>query len=316
MYRRLTVLPFELPVRARNLIDSMLARSPAQSIIAAKTSSRLVVIAYHNVVDEENFRVQIEYLQRTKRLLSLTQVLDGLRGDAALPSNAVLITFDDADRTICERAHPVLKDYGVPAVAFVIAGHLDSEAPFWWREVEELIRRGGRTTGLSAKQDAAVRSLKEMPDRERRRKIRTLRRSLATERVSTEHLMKMELPTLEAAGVSIGNHTLTHPVLDRCSDRQVKSEIVRAHRILTEATGVEPRAFAYPNGNYDPRGAAVLKELGYEAAFLFDHRVAYFPPEDAFRISRVRVNSTTPLSRFRLIVNGVHPAMHRAIGRS
>jgi peptidoglycan/xylan/chitin deacetylase (PgdA/CDA1 family) len=146
--------------------------------------------------------------------------------------------------------------------------------------------------------------------------VRALRRSLPDGRLTAEHLEISELSALEAGGISIGNHTYSHPILNRCSEKRVRSEIARSHRLLTEALASEPRAFAYPNGNYDSRAAEALKELGYEAAFLFDHRVAHLPPEDVFRISRVRVNSTTNLSRFKLIMSGLHPALHHAIGRS
>jgi peptidoglycan/xylan/chitin deacetylase (PgdA/CDA1 family) len=276
----------------------------------------MTVLAYHDVADEELFRTHIEYLKSTMCPVSMTQLLSGLRGDTTVPSRAVLITFDDADRTIYERALPILLEFDVPAVAFVVAGHLDSDRPFWWEEVSQLISRGAQVWGVSADTDLSLRTLKDMPDPERRRVVRVLRRSLPDERMKVANLKSSELSALEAGGISIGNHTFTHPILNRCSARRVRSEITRSHRLLFAALGSEPRAFAYPNGNYDSRAAEAIKELGYEAAFLFDHRVAHFPPEDVFRISRVRVNSTTPLSRFKLIMSGLHPALHHAIGRS
>jgi peptidoglycan/xylan/chitin deacetylase (PgdA/CDA1 family) len=311
------VPPVGLLDRIRNLADTLLVQSPAQPFLAGRTSSRLVVLAYHDVADEDLFRTHIEYLKSTMRPVSMNQVLTGLRGDTtALPSSAVLITFDDANRTIYDRALPILSSLDVPAVAFVVAGHLDSDRPFWWEEVRQLITRGAHVPEVSPNIDLSLRNLKNMPDPERRRVVRALRRSLPDGRMTVQHLRSPELSALEAGGVSVGNHTFTHPLLNRCSERRVRSEIERSHRVLVAALGHEPRAFAYPNGNYDPRAAEVIKGLGYEAAFLFDHRVAHFPPEDVFRISRVRVNSTTPLNRFKLIMSGLHPALHHAIGRS
>jgi peptidoglycan/xylan/chitin deacetylase (PgdA/CDA1 family) len=103
--------------------------------------------------------------------------------------------------------------------------------------------------------------------------------------------------------------------LDHCSDETVKEEIVRTHDFLVDV-GIAPSSFAYPNGNFDPRAAQVLKELEYEAAFLFDHRIGTFPVVDRLQISRIRVDSTTSVNRLRIILSGLHPALHHALGRS
>lgn len=302
--------------KARSLLDAVLVSSPVQPVLRARTSKRLVVLAYHDIRNPETFRMHVEYVKRTMQTVSLAQVLECLRGYSTLPRNAVLVTFDDADRTIYEHAVPILQCEDVPAVAFVVAGHLDTDRPFWWNEVEHLIARGARARGLVENPNASINVLKRMSDTDRRQKIRALRRSVPDVRIRAEQLKSCELSHLEASGIAIGNHTLTHPILDRCSDRRIYSEVLRSHSVLTKATGKKPLAFAYPNGNYDPRVAEVLKELGYEVGFLFDHQVGSFPPQDRLRLSRVRVSSTTPLNRLRLILSGFHPAIHQAIGRS
>jgi peptidoglycan/xylan/chitin deacetylase (PgdA/CDA1 family) len=94
----------------------------------------------------------------------------------------------------------------------------------------------------------------------------------------------------------------------------VRQEIERAHRRLTDALGHEPRTFAYPDGDRDRRAEPTLRELGYEAAFLFDHRLSPVRPRNPLAISRLRVNSTTTLDRFRTIASGLHPTVHRVRG--
>ena len=84
----------------------------------------------------------------------------------------------------------------------------------------------------------------------------------------------------------------------------------------TDALGHAPRTFAYPNGDWDGRAEEALADAGYEAAFLFDHRANPATPRHPLRISRLRVNSTTSPGRFATIVSGLHPALHRARGRS
>lgn len=301
----------------RSVIDSLLLHSPLQPIAAARSAQRLVVLAYHGVTDSEQFRSQAEYLSREMSPVSLSEVIDALsHPKKTLPERAVLITFDDADRTLLEKGLPILRKLQVPAIAFVIAGHLGTRRPFWWREVEQLLDHGGFTPLLSQTPKFAVRQLKDMSDQERRRAIRQLRRSVQRVQSGENQLTVCDLIALRAGGIEIGNHTVTHPLLDRCSDRRIRSEIVRAHRILGNALGIAPIAFAYPNGNWHHEAARTLKELGYQAGFLFDHRVERIAALDRFRISRVRVSSSTPMNRFRLIVSGLHPIIHRAIRRS
>jgi peptidoglycan/xylan/chitin deacetylase (PgdA/CDA1 family) len=119
---------------------------------------------------------------------------------------------------------------------------------------------------------------------------------------------------LEAGGIEIGNHTMTHPCLDRCDDDTVDRQVRGAHEFLRNALGRAPRAFAYLNGNWDVRAHRVLAAEGYQAGFLFDHRLSALMPPDALRISRLRVGTQTGLDRFAAIVSGLHPAVHRARG--
>jgi peptidoglycan/xylan/chitin deacetylase (PgdA/CDA1 family) len=128
------------------------------------------------------------------------------------------------------------------------------------------------------------------------------------------HLRREELPILASAGMSVGNHTYSHPCLSRCTDEEVRLEILEAHRILTETIGAAPLSFAYPDGDWDPRGASILEEFGYQAAFQFDHRLSESSPRDPLCISRLRVDSTASLNRFRIILSGLHPALHRLRG--
>lgn len=299
----------------RSLV-SALSRSPAQPFFHWRMARRLVVLAYHEVVDASTFEWQIEYLRTEMHPVSLQEVTEALLSGRPLPARAVLITFDDGDRTVHDRALPILRRHGVPGVAFIVAGLLGTETPFWWREVEHLVSRGARHPALHGSPGACVAALKRLPDDQRRVAIEDLRRSVAGPAFRTPQLRPNELLALTAGGIAIGNHTFSHPCLDRCTPAAVETELVSAHERLTAIMGVAPTSFAYPNGNVDGPSAGVLRDLGYSTAFLFDHRIGAFPPEDPFAISRIRVSSTTDADRFRIRVSGLHSFVHRVIGRA
>ena len=223
----------------------------------------------------------------------------------------MLVTFDDGDPAVLTAAALELQQLGIPAVAFVVPGYLDTDRPFWWEEVTMLFRDSGASGAA-----AAVREMKRLPNENRLAAIEAIRARHERVHLVRDQLYFEDLARLEDFGVEIGNHTYTRPILTRCSPEVVESEIVGAHRVLEERLGHPIRAFAYPNVDHDPTMVGAVKQCGYEVAFCFDHALEKLPVHDPLLISRVRVSSTTSIDRLSIIVSGLHPCLHRRVGRS
>lgn len=304
-------------MQLRTSLEFLLRWSPVQIAFMLQAVRRLTVLAYHGIDDPASFRRQLGYLARTMRPVSLEDLLTAMYGGRSLPARAVLLTFDDGHRSLLEAGLPLLRERGFPAVAFVVPGVLDTDQPFWWTETEQLLAQGGRSARFPDLGPAAMVSrLKRVPDAERLEVIDELRATASGPPPRTPQLRRAELPLLESAGITVGNHSVTHPCLPNCDDDKAVAEVTEAHRLLRDALGREPTTFAYPNGDWDQRAEQALADAGYETAFLFDHRASPPTPRHPLRISRLRVNSTTSLGRFAMIVSGLHPALHRARGRS
>lgn len=101
-----------------------------------------------------NFQSQIAYLANKKIAISLTEFEDILYYGLPIRPGAVLVTIDDGCCSTFERALPILRDYEVPAVAFVtpslirdissgdlsiFRGHSVVEDYMSWRELEQLV---------------------------------------------------------------------------------------------------------------------------------------------------------------------------------
>ena len=125
----------------------------------------------------------------------------------------------------------------------------------------------------------------------------------------------MDLVELESAGVAIGSHSLTHPCLDMCTQDETVGELRQSRELLEGWLGHDVRAVAYPNGNVDRSVESAAETAGYDLGFLFDHRLSKNPPADPLRISRVRVDTTDSLDRFKGIVSGVSPMVLGLRGR-
>ena len=297
--------------RAVGRLDRVLARSPVQRLMLRRSLGRLAVLAYHDVADAERFRRQLDWLTANRRVVDLDEAVAVAEGKS--PSHgATLITFDDGHPSVLEVAAPLLAERRLPAVVFVVAGLVGTDTPFWWTQVEELSSAGGRTTVAPGTGRALVVALKGVSEAARRRALDELRRSApATVVPRTRQLREDEVVQLAASGIAVGNHSFSHPLLDRCEQGDIDREITEAHTRLTSILGTPPAAFAYPNGNVDDRVVASVRRAGYRVAFGFDHRLIRLPADDLLRISRLRVNSTQSLERFATIVSGLHPQIHQ-----
>ncbi|MGV9271279.1 polysaccharide deacetylase family protein [Kitasatospora sp. NPDC003701] len=291
--------------------------APVQPLFRARAAQRLAVLAYHGVTDPRSFGAQLDRLRRLATPVSLAAVQQAVAERRPLPARSVLVTFDDADRSVLTHALPALNDRGIPAAAFVISELIGTERPFWWHEADFLARHGGRARSLDCGHPSQLlRRLKAMPDPDRRRSLQELRVSADRRPPRQEQLTPADLLALREGGVAIGNHTQGHPCLGRCDDITVRAEITGAHEALTRWLGEPPIAFAYPDGGHDPRAETVLQELGYRLGFLSDHRLGPRLPDHPLQISRLQVDSTTSTRRFDTILSGLEPAYRRWRGQA
>jgi len=297
-------------------IDWLLRWSPLQLISREVNRSRPAVLAFHGVDDPEVFAGLMDRVTRNYRPITIHELDRSMHGDLRLPDRSVLITFDDGHRSVLERGLPILAERGLPAVAFIVPGVLSTNDDFWWSAASDLANAGGLIEGHEGLYGTElVRYLKQIPDVDRIRAVAALEQSAGRPRAPHPQLKTEDLETLRSGGIEIGNHTWSHPCLNRCEPGTIETEITRAHAALEQALGEAPQWFAYPNGDWDQHAEQTLADLGYRLAFLFDHRMIE-PGTDPLRASRLRVNSNTTPERFEIILSGLHPAIHRARGRS
>ncbi len=297
----------------RSITDRVLLRSPLQTWLRVRSSKQLAVLAYHGIFDSSQFARQMEYIAKNMSPVGIFEVLDAFDGRMELPRHAVLVTLDDGYASWVDNGISVLAKKQIPAIAFVTSGNVGSYAPYWFEEVPELIAAGGTCAQVrySASGYEAVECLKQVKDRERREAIKELRSS-AELRVSGIPKLSVDgLKQLYDAGIEVGNHSFSHPILPMCSIEEMECEVEKAHCFLSDVVGSEPVVFSYPNGDHDPRAKNVLKRLGYRAAFLFNHCLQAVPPLDHFAVSRIRVNSNTSIARLAISLSGLHPGILR-----
>ncbi len=110
--------------------------------------------------------------------------------------------------------------------------------------------------------------------------------------------------------MEVGNHSWSHPSLDTCSLEKIESELGRCQSELERILGRAPSWVAYPNGGVDHRVVAVARRLGFRGGFLFDHAVQSLPAMDPLRLSRIRIDASAAVERLKMMLSGIHPALH------
>lgn len=82
-----------------------------------------------------------------------------------------------------------------------------------------------------------------------------------------------QLKDMEANGITIESHTLTHPKLESLSDDEIRSELLNSKVMLEENLGHPVEFLAYPTGTYNLHIAGIAQDLGYKGAFTIKYGV-------------------------------------------
>jgi peptidoglycan/xylan/chitin deacetylase (PgdA/CDA1 family) len=84
---------------------------------------------------------------------------------------------------------------------------------------------------------------------------------------NTAYMTWNELRELIGAGMTIGSHSRSHPLLTRSRDRNViRDEVEGSREVLERSLGVPIDFFAYPYGAFTPAIAGSVRHAGYRAA--------------------------------------------------
>lgn len=134
----------------------------------ARAADSAVVLMYHRFGDArfpatniriEQFRGHLEYLRANAyTVIPLERLISSLEAESPLPDKAVVITIDDAYRSVYEIGHPILKEFGVPYTLFVSTDALDEELPDYmsWDQLRDLADDGVSIANHSAAHESML----------------------------------------------------------------------------------------------------------------------------------------------------------------
>ncbi|MBN9132075.1 MAG: polysaccharide deacetylase family protein [Nitrosospira multiformis] len=292
------------PVNQGSLWPLLTSRAMLHLLSPGGGRARLSILIYHRVLPcqdplfpeeshAQSFDQQMEQLAACFKVISFEEAIRGLRNET-LPPRAACITFDDGYADNAEIALPILKKHSIPATFFVAAGFLDGGRMFNDTVIELIRRAPGSTVDLDSlglgrfsvgtipERRQAIHQLlgrlKYLPSESRQSTVEAMSALIPVMLPDNLMMTSEQVRVMHNAGMEIGGHTASHPILARMENSAACADIATGKEMLENIVRAPVRFFAYPNGkpgrDYLPDHVRMIKKLGFEAAVSTAHGAA------------------------------------------
>jgi peptidoglycan/xylan/chitin deacetylase (PgdA/CDA1 family) len=244
------------------------------------------------LVSADTLHRQLSQLARERDIVPLddaVRILAEPPGRRSAWRDLAVVTFDDGYMGVHEHALPVLHDLRMPATVFMATGYAGTAHRLahdrLWATLRELWRRRipPAAASLPAPEQALLdastgagpgSTLDRLISRLRHDQLVAVAAALEARLGRSEQdlpeesrLMTWdELRELEANGVAVGGHTVSHAVLANLPLSRARAEIDGCMRDLRQHLSPRDRHFAYPNGYYTPAVKRAVRDAGFVSA--------------------------------------------------
>lgn len=309
--------------------------------------NRALILTYHRFgandatkTSARDFRQQLDYLASHYEIVPLSRIADRTADRRRLAA----ITIDDGYSDAYEIAFPILRQYDAPATLFAVTGFLDRKIWMWTDKLRYLTSQTRKesletTIGSRAfrfplndapsRREAADRinsALKSIPEADKNRAIARIAESLRVKISDTPPddfapVTWEQAREMDASGLEIGSHTVTHPILTKVDESQLRHELVESRERLESILKRRVDLFCYPNGNYNSAVAIEVERAGYRCAVTVEHGLND-ESSNSFALKRVHtepdlahfVQSTSGFEQVKASLYGIRAKGIRATG--
>jgi peptidoglycan/xylan/chitin deacetylase (PgdA/CDA1 family) len=294
-----------------------------------------------NLLSADSFRRQMRFIRKQHNVISPTEFLLWCQGGHELPPRSVLLTCDDGLWSSLSDMLPILQGFDLECLFFVTGASLSPTPTMLWYEelylmfmaapehfTLELLEIGVRAEVSQQEKRPSwwnlVTKLSQYDLNRRRTLLARIRMQLGfSEQWDAEYrddpvlsrrflmLSLTELHQLREAGMSIGAHTLSHPMLSQSSQDVAWREISECKQNLELALEQEMWALAYPFGNSSSvtsRELEMAKRAGFKAAFL-NAGGAFGRQTPKFALPRIHITADMSLAEFEAHISGFHRSL-------
>ena len=302
------------------------------SVARTISAGRPRILMYHNFsqagelhnhdVTLPALRMQLQYLKRHFRVLSLADLIEQIRFQGSFLPNSVVLTIDDGRRNCYEHLYPLLREFSMPATFFVISSFIDGDDWLWTDKVLWLSQQQGAPGELLPGRIADFfYKLNRLVPHVREESILAMARAMGVA-IPTQPPPPFnpcswaELREMSDSGlVEIGSHTVTHPILSTVQDHEAWDELTHSRARIEQALEKKVRFFCFPNGkpgDYRPAQLRQLKEAGYEAAVVSSFGLVQ-PVSDPYELPRIGISGEFDHLSFAKSVDGAEHYQTRVL---
>jgi peptidoglycan/xylan/chitin deacetylase (PgdA/CDA1 family) len=222
------------------------------------------------------------------QIVTLDEMHARLSGETVARDPFACFTFDDGYRDNIEHGLPVFERHQAPFAIYVPVGTPERTINPWWDILDRIVSgydeivlqpAGSSEMRLAARTRAekkkVYRQLWDLAFPDLSSNTDTIERLYRRYSIEPRAVVEQigvgwdELRTLvQHPLITIGSHTVSHPVLPKLSDREAGEEIEQGVRKLEAELGCKINHFAYPFGFASARDARLVSELGIRTAVL------------------------------------------------
>jgi peptidoglycan/xylan/chitin deacetylase (PgdA/CDA1 family) len=327
------------------------------SILRMRTKNKVLILMYHGItkkhnpvsnfdgkhVAKETFEKQLLYLKKHYTIIPLDDVILWKQQKKELPTNAVVLTFDDGYRNCYTTLYPILKEHNVPATIFLPTSSIRDEeekeeekkeknrSKIAWYDIvpfcidatkKQKIDIDGKEYSLKNEKEKIVAILEikvRIRDNAHIRKriieeVEEQTEIKASECTNEDFLFISwkECKEMQNNGISFGSHTITHQVLTHQKKEEVHKELKDSKATIEKHIQKECTTVAYPFGNNNKETREITKECGYIAGLTTEY--GYNTKEtDNMALQRITVSNKSSLSLFTLTLLCNFPKIHHSM---
>jgi peptidoglycan/xylan/chitin deacetylase (PgdA/CDA1 family) len=238
-----------------------------------------VIINFHEVNDPVWFENTVNYLKRKYDPVQLPELISLFNNGSSL-DRVCHIMVDDGDRSFYNVIYPILKKNKLPATIFVSPYAAANRVNFWFQEIvgydkEKLLKIISEVADINVKslvKYSLIYIFKCLTIDIILEIINRYQKVYMPDKKPCQNMSVNELMEIENSGlVTIGAHTLRHPILANEELTISKKEIESSITDLADILGHAIHYFAYPNGipglDFGQREMDILTNSGCTHSF-------------------------------------------------
>lgn len=223
--------------------------------------------------DIENFRKDLDVLEKKYRILDLADIKANRRG--------VVLTFDDGFSECYEVIYPILQEYSMPAFFFVNNDFIDNKSMFYRAKISLLISKLGYLSPVIHQQLATLLGCKITDIQERlliigSPELELLESLLVTAELDPQDYLKEKKPYLTSeqitkmveAGYYFGGHTRDHLRLKDLTEAEQEQRIVDSSLDISKRFILNYKLASLPHNDVGI-SKEVLQKVSTQVDYLF-----------------------------------------------